>query len=276
MILEFEIQNQTLRLISRNRAVADSSGYLKAHFTFSSDWDGAVKLAQFKRTVSSLITQQTPVLYFNIGIDANGDCLIPWEVLVGGGTFNVNVYGQISGDSTITITVNSVDVKVGESGLTSDRLPQTPTSQAWENCYAAIVEKYNQTATLASQVATDKTTTEGYKTAAETAKDSAQTAAGTATTKASEANTSAGNAADSAESASDSADAATAKAGEASTSASNSATSASNAATSATNAAASAESAKEYYEDIYINIKAPKPSEFSIAGYIVGARPAEM
>jgi hypothetical protein len=69
--------------------VSGTSGYLKAHFTFSSEWEGCVKCARFWRgeTEHAVLLQ-------------NDECEIPAEALVGS-TFRVSILGQ-RGDYRIT------------------------------------------------------------------------------------------------------------------------------------------------------------------------------
>ena len=214
MILKFYVKYQTLYLLSRDPVVADSSGYLQANFQFTEDWDGTNKTAQFKRTESDLITDGKP-LFFNEEIDNNGNCIIPWEVLKGEGTFNVNVFGQKTesdGTTVKTITVNSLDIRVGQSGLATNEIPQDSTPNQYDNIYEEIQKagkktQASQTAAAASQAAA-KTSETNASTSATNAANSATSSANSATaaansataaaTSASAAKTSETNAAESA------------------------------------------------------------------------------
>lgn len=62
--------------------VAGSSGYLRAHFKFSSDWRGYAKVARFQRGEK----EEGKLLVDNA-------CDIPPEILTGA-TFKVSVIGQ--------------------------------------------------------------------------------------------------------------------------------------------------------------------------------------
>lgn len=245
MILKFYVKYQTLYLLSRDPVVADSSGYLQANFQFTEDWDGTNKTAQFKRTESDLITDGKP-LFFNEEIDNNGNCIIPWEVLKGEGTFNVNVFGQKTesdGTTVKTITVNSVDVPVGKSGLTKDMIPQDSTPSRYDNIYIEIKKAQ---AAVASDKSAAATSEANAKTSATNAKASETNAAGSAAAAANSAkgaSTSATNAANSATSSANSATAAANSAKAASTSEANAKSSQTAAATSATNSANSASAA---------------------------------
>lgn len=187
MILKFYVKYQTLYLLSRDPVVADSSGYLQANFQFTEDWDGTNKTAQFKRTESDLITDGKP-LFFNEEIDNNGNCIIPWEVLKGEGTFNVNVFGQKTesdGTTVKTITVNSLDIGVGESGLTTDEIPQDSSPSQYDNIYEEIqkVKKEVQASQAAAKTSETNAATRQTAAAASTtnAANSATSAANSAT-----------------------------------------------------------------------------------------------
>lgn len=76
--------------------VSGTSGYLTAHFTFSSEWDDCVKCASFWRG-----GKEYAVLL------SNDICSIPSEVLTGA-TFKVCVVGQ---RKNYRITTNRVVVR---------------------------------------------------------------------------------------------------------------------------------------------------------------------
>ena len=86
-ILEFEINGQN---ISKSKncdfsgIVPGSDGYLKAHFTFSNDWSGMVKVAEFRK-----LTSDEPVSVPII----NNECMVPVEV-TGGNKWYVKVIGK--------------------------------------------------------------------------------------------------------------------------------------------------------------------------------------
>ena len=197
MILKFYVKYQTLYLLSRDPVVADSSGYLQANFQFTEDWDGTNKTAQFKRTESDLITDGNP-LFFNEEIDSNGNCIIPWEVLKGEGTFNVNVYGQKTdsdGTTVKTITVDGIDVRVGKSGLTTDELPQDSTASQYDNIYEKILATEKETQTLQTEAAASQAAAKTSETNAASSATSAAASAEAAATSATAAASSATNAA---------------------------------------------------------------------------------
>jgi hypothetical protein len=70
--------------------VAGTSGYLRAHFTFSPEWNDYIKIAQFWRG-----EKEYAVLI------VNGECDIHPEALVGP-TFRVSVLGDRNGCRIVT------------------------------------------------------------------------------------------------------------------------------------------------------------------------------
>jgi hypothetical protein len=84
--LEFKIEQQQLikdPTCDFSNIVAGSKNYLKAHFTFSSDWDGCLKAASFWRGEEE----------YAVLLSEGDDCMIPPEALVGA-TFAVTVLGK--------------------------------------------------------------------------------------------------------------------------------------------------------------------------------------
>ena len=79
-----------------NNIVAGTSGYLRAHFTFSSEWDDCVKVARFWRGSEEHAVRLV-----------DDECEIPPEVLVGN-TFGVSMLGQ---SNTYRIPTNRVSVR---------------------------------------------------------------------------------------------------------------------------------------------------------------------
>lgn len=86
-ILEFEINGQN---ISKSKncdfsgIVPGTSGYLKASFSFSAEWTGMVKVAEF-RTHASSEPVSVPII--------NNECMVPVEV-TGGNKWYVKVIGK--------------------------------------------------------------------------------------------------------------------------------------------------------------------------------------
>ena len=106
MELVFNVKNQRLYLMTVNKVVADSKGYLTAAFSFTDDWNGAIKIAQFTRDDQTL----------NVSINSSGKCTVPQAVLSGEGEFYVSVYGT-QNNGEVIITANAVKIVVIPSGF---------------------------------------------------------------------------------------------------------------------------------------------------------------
>lgn len=108
-MLEFKVENQRLTLLLTDvLVVADSQDYLQAHFTFSEDWDDVVKIALFSRDENNI----------RVALDDNNVVIVPYQVLAGGGCFDVSVFGnnQENADNKV-ITSSVVTVDIRPSGL---------------------------------------------------------------------------------------------------------------------------------------------------------------
>ena len=86
-VLKFDVNGQNLSK-SKNcdfsGIVPGSDGYLKARFTFSNDWYGMVKVAEF-RTYASSEPVPVPII--------NNECMVPSEV-TGGDKWYVKAIGK--------------------------------------------------------------------------------------------------------------------------------------------------------------------------------------
>lgn len=123
MQLDFNVEEQTLHLVSLKKVVADSVDYLTCKFTFSEDWDGVTKSATFFPTKGEPYTQ----------ILEDDGCVVPHEVIKTP-LFKVSVFG---GD---LITTNKVIVGVVESGYVIGETPKPPTPDV----YAQILNKVSE------------------------------------------------------------------------------------------------------------------------------------
>lgn len=99
MVLDFQVNKQSLKRIDTNRPVENSANYLYAQFAFSGDWQGTDKYAIFKWGEIILITP----------IDENGICKVANDVIKASG-FNLTVRGEIANE--VVITSNSIFVGV--------------------------------------------------------------------------------------------------------------------------------------------------------------------
>lgn len=98
-ILKFNVKSQ---LIAKDPdcdfsgLVAGTKNYLKAYFTFSSEWDNCILIASFWRGSKEYAV-----------VIENNCCCIPEEVLTGS-TFSVSVTGQ---HKDYRITTNRISVR---------------------------------------------------------------------------------------------------------------------------------------------------------------------
>ncbi len=133
MQLEFNIKNQSISRVDNHEVVADSKNYLRAHFSFSNDWDDVNKTAVFKHGED---------VYNVILID--DACLVPHEVIKAN-YFTVSVFG---GD---LITVDKSDVFVCACGLEEGQTPSEPTPDV----YAQILNVATEAEKTAQSVRED-------------------------------------------------------------------------------------------------------------------------
>ena len=120
MDITFSIANQTITRKDQATVVAGSRGYLYAAFSFSEDWHGLIKTAQFKR--DDIVMDMLLV---------NDRCTVPWELLAKQGIIQVTVFG---GD---LITVNQAAIPVQPTGMSQ---ANTPALLPTANYYAQVVQ----------------------------------------------------------------------------------------------------------------------------------------
>ena len=121
--LTFSVTNQIIKRTDHFRPAALSQNYLRAGFTFSEDWDDDVdKIAIF--------TTQCGRSY-EVILDENDECGVPWEVLTEPGYFFVSAY---SGDR---ITATKASVYIEDTGYVED---PTATSDPSIDIYAQLQE----------------------------------------------------------------------------------------------------------------------------------------
>lgn len=120
MILFFTVDKQIITRRDNEKVVRDSQNYLYINFSFSEDWTGT-KTAVFKGKSGNA---------FNVLIDENGSCLVPWEVLT-------EEYFEVSAFCGDLITANVVKVFTIESGYAIGEESRTPTP----DIYAQIIAR---------------------------------------------------------------------------------------------------------------------------------------
>lgn len=121
--LNFDIKNQIISRTDTFKVVAKSVDYLYAHFNFLTDEWTAIPTAIFRNETDA----------YEVIIDSNMNCLVPWEILnCEGGTFFVSVF---AGD---LVTANMATVRVIKSGYSDDLESSTdPTPSV----YAQIMDR---------------------------------------------------------------------------------------------------------------------------------------
>lgn len=115
--ITFQVRNQIIARTDTFRVVAKSHDYLRASFDFlTDDWNEAnAKTAIFTGVDGKA---------YEVLLDANGDCEVPWECIREQGYMYVSVYGGS------LITVNRAKVFAMQSGYREDTengLESTPT-----------------------------------------------------------------------------------------------------------------------------------------------------
>ena len=129
MELQFKVVRQSIKRTDGQTPVADSVNYLTAEFNFdSSDWDNTTKTATFRNGVH----------VYTVILDADGKCVVPWEV-INAGKLKISVYGD--GANEYRITADSVEVPIYASGYSDGEESQHPTPTQYEQLAGAIAGK---------------------------------------------------------------------------------------------------------------------------------------
>ena len=118
--LAFSVDKQIIKRIDNESVVQDSQNYLAAVFELSEEWEGEVT-AVFKGADGQA---------FNVLLDSEGMCLVPWEVLTGN-YFDISLF---CGD---LITANVVRVFTIKSGYEIGQESREPTPDVFNQ----IIEK---------------------------------------------------------------------------------------------------------------------------------------
>ena len=177
-MITFSVKNQSLILTSKVKVVADSQDYLFAQFSFSEDWAGTLKLAQFTRGEHR----------FRLALDEHDTVKVPWEILKERGKFSVTVTGNNQeGEPNKVITTNPVSIRIYESGLVDGEVMEESTAGVEGSVLHQILAKTGEAETYAQNASTSESN-------ASNSANSAATSAETATQKATAASTSASEA----------------------------------------------------------------------------------
>lgn len=120
MILFFTVDKQIITRRDSEKVVRDSVNYLHVNFSFSEEWTGD-KTAVFKSKSG---------IAYNVLVDSDGSCLVPWEVLK-------EEYFEVSAFCGDLITANVVKVFTIQSGYEIGAQGRIPTP----DIYAQIIAR---------------------------------------------------------------------------------------------------------------------------------------
>lgn len=125
MNIIFDVTNQKITRLDKNRLFSKSKNYVHAIFYFSGEWDGVAKTATFEKGGQ----------VYNQILDKNDSCEVPWEVLDDCGVLSVSVFGGN------LITTNQAYVDIGTSGYqSSGGEPKPPTPDAYTQLLKQVSE----------------------------------------------------------------------------------------------------------------------------------------
>ena len=139
--------------------MADSRNYLKAQFTFSTEWNSKVKTAVFVNN---------GIAYNVLLVDDK--CTVPHEVIKNP-SFTVSVFG---GD---LITANVAEIQVQESGLVDGQVPPEPTPTVYSQLVRTVESERILAETAKGVTIQQATYAEGYKNIAVTKAEEARLSA---------------------------------------------------------------------------------------------------
>ena len=122
MVLSFLVDKQIITRVDKEKVVRDSMNYLRAQFQFSPDWTGQ-KTAVFKSKSGA----------YNVLIDDDGSCLVPWEVLV-------DEVVEVSAFCGALITANVVKIITIASGYEIGEEGREPTPDV----FTQIMERLSE------------------------------------------------------------------------------------------------------------------------------------
>lgn len=100
---EYSVDGQSITTTKAGRLVSGTIGVNTVKFTFDSSWDGLEKWATF---------DPNPGKPYKQPLDANGECLIPGEVM-GGISLRIGVFGLAEGQAYPTVWANKLPMDEG-------------------------------------------------------------------------------------------------------------------------------------------------------------------
>lgn len=123
--IEFKATGSNLRRIDLNKVVAYTQNELGARFSLNSDWDDLSPIV-------AIFSKDDGVAY-DMVLDDNKECIVPWEVLSGKGILKVSLVGGN------TLTSTEVDINVLATGQLGGLV-----SQPTDTLYRQLLSKYNE------------------------------------------------------------------------------------------------------------------------------------
>ena len=123
--IEFKATGSNLRRTDLNKVVAYTQNELSARFSLNSDWDDL-------NPIVAVFSKDGGTCY-DMVLDDNRECTVPWEVLLGKGVLTVSLVGG----STLTST--EVEINVLATGQLGGLA-----SQPSDTLYRQLLSKYNE------------------------------------------------------------------------------------------------------------------------------------
>lgn len=123
--IEFKATGSNLRRIDLNKVVAYTQNELSVRFSLNSDWDDLSPI------VAIFSKDNGPT--YDMVLDDNKECVVPWEVLSGKGVLTVSLVGGN------TLTSTEVEINVLATGQLGGL-----TSQPTDTLYRQLLSKYNE------------------------------------------------------------------------------------------------------------------------------------
>lgn len=123
--IEFKATGSNLRRTDLNKVVAYTQNELSARFSLNSDWDDL-------NPIVAVFSKDGGTCY-DMVLDDNRECTVPWEVLGGKGVLNVSLVGGN------TLTSTEVEINVLATGQLGGLV-----SQPSDTLYRQLLSKYNE------------------------------------------------------------------------------------------------------------------------------------
>lgn len=123
--IEFKATGSNLRRTDLKKVVAYTKNELSARFSLNSDWDDLSPI------VAIFSKDNGPA--YDMALDDNKECVVPWEVLSGKGVLTVSLVGGN------TLTSTEVEINVLATGQLGGLV-----SQPTDTLYQQLLTKYNK------------------------------------------------------------------------------------------------------------------------------------